>query len=330
MHELSSWRELLGQMISNPTERERLANEIGVRSITLMRWVNGETVPRAQNIRQLVYALPQQYRTSFLELWDGEQPHLSASLSDSSPSELAYDFIMQVLDAHATTQDTLRSWTISHLILQHALRQLDPERIGMAITVVRCMPPSHGGKIHSLREGAGMGTSPWEGDLENKAIFLGAESLAGYAVMAGHMAAIQDINETALLPAYQTGHEVSAIASPILFANRIAGCLLLSSTQRNYFLSQARQALVLGYTRLIALAFEREEFYPSTLIDLRVMPSLEVQRELFVGFQQRVHTIMRESSNRQHLLAFQEAEQLAWQQIEEELIDMSLNTFKDN
>src|SRR5947209_384025 len=194
MLESSSWRELLGQIISNPTERDRLAGEIGVRSITLTRWVNGESMPRPQNIRQLLYALPQQFRVLFLELWDGEQPGFSASLSDSSTSELAYDFIMQVLDARATTPDTLRFWTISRLVLQHALRQLDPERIGMAITVVRCMPPSRERKIRSLREGMGMGTPPWEGDLEHRAMFLGAESLAGHVVMAGRMEAIQDFS----------------------------------------------------------------------------------------------------------------------------------------
>ena len=330
MLESSSWRELLGQIISNPTERDRLAGEIGVRSITLTRWVNGESMPRPQNIRQLLYALPQQFRVLFLELWDGEQPGFSASLSDSSTSELAYDFIMQVLDARATTPDTLRFWTISRLVLQHALRQLDPERIGMAITVVRCMPPSRERKIRSLREGMGMGTPTWEGDLEHRAMFLGAESLAGHVVMAGRMEAIQDLNEATLLPAYQMEHEVSAMASPILYANRIGGCLLFSSTQRDYFLSQTRQALVLGYTRFIALAFEREEYYQPNLIDLRLMPSLEVQQKSLAGFQQRVHTIMRESYNSQHSLAYPEAEQLAWQRIEEELLAMSLNALRDN
>lgn len=330
MLESSSWRGLLGQIISNPTERERLANEIGVRSITLIRWINGDSMPRQQNVRHLLYALPEQYRTPFLELWKGEQPVLTASAQDSSPSELPYDFTMQVLDARATTTDALRFWTISRLVLQQALRQLDPERIGMAITVVRCMPPSREGKIRSLREGMGLGTPPWEDDLEKKAIFLGVESLAGHVVRIGHMEAIQDLKEATLLPAYQTEHEVSALASPILYANRVAGCLLFSSTQHNYFLSQARQALISGYTRLLALAFEPEEFYPLSLIELRLMPPIQVQRELFAEFQQRVYTVVRESYNMQRSLTYQEAEQVAWQQIEEELISMSLNGTGDN
>ncbi len=160
---------------------------------------------------------------------------------------------MQVLEARATVLDPLRYWTIVRLVLQHALRRLDPERIGMAITVVQCMPPVEG-KVRSLRESPGLGTAPWEGDLEQKAKFLGAESLAGYVVTTYREEAVHDLTkETVLLPAYQTEHEVSAIASPILYAHRVAGCLLISSTQVGYFLPEARRTLIHGYTHLLAV-----------------------------------------------------------------------------
>lgn len=329
MSEPSSWRDLLSQITSNPTERERLANEIGVRPITLSRWASGESIPRPQNVRQLLYALPQQYRATFLELLGEEHFALSSSLPDDSSSELAYDFVKQVLDARATTPDGLRFWTISHQVLRHALRQLDSERIGMAITVVRCMPPSHEGKIRSLRESVGLGTPPWEEDLEHRAMFLGTESVAGHVVASGHSEAVQDLAHTILIPAYQSEYEVSAMASPILYANRVAGCLLFSSTQLNYFLPQARQSLILGYTRTIALAFEPEEFYLPERIELRMMPPHHVQRRLFAGFQQRVHTITRDAFNTERPLTYPQAEQVAWQQIEEELIRMATNVTRD-
>lgn len=44
------------------------------------------------------------------------------------------------------------------------------------------MPVSSEGKVRSLRESMGVGTPPWPGDLEHQAMFLGAESLAGYVV----------------------------------------------------------------------------------------------------------------------------------------------------
>src|SRR5712691_5128751 len=183
MPDPSSWREMLGQIASTPTERERLASEIGVRPITLGRWISGESVPRPHNVRQLLQAIPPRHRLLFQRLLR-EEPELSSNspIIDLSP-DIPYSFIMQVLDARATTLDSLRFWTISRLVLQHALRRLDPDRLGMAITVVCCMPPDGHGKIRSLRESFGQGTPPWEGDLETKGMFLGAESLAGYAVM---------------------------------------------------------------------------------------------------------------------------------------------------
>ena len=47
----NDWRELLGSIISETSERERIANEIGVHTGTLMRWVNGDSMPRQQNLR---------------------------------------------------------------------------------------------------------------------------------------------------------------------------------------------------------------------------------------------------------------------------------------
>lgn len=320
MSHASSWREFLKELISIPTQRDRLANELGVRHITLTRWASGESNPRPKHIRQLLQVLPKEQYTQFYALLEQDKFPLLEASADSSSSELPYDFIMQVHDIYATTPDSLRSWTIYRLILQHALRQLDPERLGMSITIVQCMPPAHDGRIHSLREITGQGTPPWEGNLEEKSIFLGAESLAGYAVTVFHPEAVQDLKtETTLIPAYQTEYEISAIASPILFANRIAGCLLISSTQTNYFLSQARLSQINGYARLIALAFEPKEFYPPEIIQLNVMPSTSVQRQLFKTFRQRVHIIMRKAFEKEQTLSVKDAEQMAWQQLEDDL-----------
>src|SRR5436853_7150794 len=54
-----TWRELLGTIISNPAERERLANELGIAKVTLTRWVNSESSPRSHYLRRLVALLPE-------------------------------------------------------------------------------------------------------------------------------------------------------------------------------------------------------------------------------------------------------------------------------
>jgi GAF domain-containing protein len=271
----------------------------------------------------LLYALPRQRDVLFPLLKEEFSDLADVDERADVPQEIPSQFLMEVLDTRATIPDALRFWAITRLVLQHALRQLDVENVGMAITVVRCMPPSSGGRIRSLRESLGQGTPPWEGDLEQKAIFLGAESLAGYVVTTGRPAAVDDLREEAtLLPAYQTEHEVSAAAHPILYANRIAGCLLFSSTQPNYFLSSSRLLLIRGYTHLISLAFDPMEFYEPQLIQLGVMPPLEVQRKYLAGFRKLVLKLMRDSTGTPQPLTNFQAEQLAWQQLEETLLQL--------
>jgi len=323
MVEQLSWREQLSKIISNPGERERIANEIGVRAVTMSRWISGESVPRPHNLRLLLNALPKQQRDELLESMEEDLSDLAVSALPDISSEIAYKFIMEVFDARATTSDTLRYWTISHLVLEQAIRQLDPERVGMAITIVRCMPPTNDGKIHSLRESQGLGTPPWSGNLEQNAIFLGAESLAGYVVASCRVEAVQDlVKDRTFLPAYQTEHEVSAIAHPIMMAGRIAGCLLVSSTQPNYFLTQSRLSLIHGYANLITLAFEPHEFYKPELVELRVMPPLHVQRKYFASFRQRLLRIMMESAATERPLINIQAEELVWQELEEILLHL--------
>ena len=59
MQQPAIWRELLRSSIENSQERQRIASELGVNPMTLMRWVNGESVPRSKNLRRLLSALPQ-------------------------------------------------------------------------------------------------------------------------------------------------------------------------------------------------------------------------------------------------------------------------------
>jgi hypothetical protein len=319
----SSWRDLLKSIISDHAERERIANEMGVRSITLTRWTTSESTPRPQNLRQLLYALPK-HRDQFSLLLEEEHIDLTDTGASEPPDEIDYRFIRQVFEARATTPSNLLFWTLCRKVLQHALRRLDPERIGMAITVVQCMPASSKGKVRSLRERMGLGTPPWEGDLEHKAMFLGAESLAGYVVTNCRQGVVNELREgTSFLPAYQVEHEVSALAHPLLYTNRVAGCLLLSSTEPNYFLSPSRLSLIADYAQLVALAFTPEQFVPPEQIELQLMPTAERQRELFATFQQRIIVVMKEALNTNRLITRIEAEQLVWQQLEEELIHIS-------
>ena len=193
----------------------------------------------------------------------------------------------------------------------------------MSITLVQCMPPSraHGNKICSLRERAGKGTFPWAADLEHLALFLGMESLGGYATESRHIVNVDDLRKAKLLPAYQTEYEISAAAHPIMLGGRVAGCLSASSTQVAYF-TQARQALLAAFSDLASLAFEKEEFYPADMIELRVMPKPEMQRPILSTFRQRVSKTLTNAAHQRLHMSNLEAEQKVWSELEDELLNL--------
>src|SRR5436305_9448643 len=59
MQEARTWRELLANIIRDGKEKQRLIEELGINSITLTRWVNGDSDPRPQNLRRLISVLPE-------------------------------------------------------------------------------------------------------------------------------------------------------------------------------------------------------------------------------------------------------------------------------
>jgi transcriptional regulator with XRE-family HTH domain len=318
-----TWRSLLKTIINDSHERQRLAEELGIKPITLTRWANGESDPRPQNLRHLLIAIPQ-HRDQMLDLIrkeTGFEEFTNAGFDESSVS-IPSAFYNRVFTARASTVETMRFWSICNLILQQAVSQLDPDRLGIAVNVVRCMTPSpEDHKVHSLRESVGFGTHPWSGDLEQKAMFLGAESLCGYVATLCRPASNQNIDEKQnLIPAHRVEHEKSASVHPILFAGRIAGCLLVSSTQYHYFLSQTRLTLIENYANLLALAFEPEEFYEPEDIELFVMPNQEEQKKYFANFRQRVANTMIEGARNKQPVNNIQAEQIVWRQLEEELL----------
>lgn len=326
MQQIKTWRDLLTLILNDPHEKQRLLEELGIRPITLNRWLDGDTTPRPQNMHLLLNVFPQ-YRDQFLDLLRYEKgfEELMATMDDSSAKEIPPAFYIRVFSARASTIESQRFWSIGSLILQEAIGQLDPDRLGLAVIVVRCMPPPPGSsKVRSLRESIGVGTTPWPSDLEQHALFLSAESLSGYAVSLCRPAVNQDIaSDTSFVPTSPGEHEKSATAYPILYAGRVAGCLLVSSTQVNYFLSQTRTTLIQHYADLLALAFEPDDFYAPQDIELQVMPPHPVQRPYFANFRQRVARTMIQGVQKRRPINNLDAEKLVWQELEEELLQLN-------
>lgn len=326
-HKEETWRELLGNSIKSPQERQRIARELNINPMTLTRWVNRETDPHPQNLRRLLHALPQ-YRQRLITLIEQEFPGLFEATPDEEehqvPATIPSEFYKRALYTHAYTPKSLLFSRLGDLILQQALDQLDPHRQGLAIMVACCMPPSLGQKIRSLRERLGRGTPPWSRYLEMQAILLGAESLAGHAISSGHLLVNQNLrDEHSIAPGYRGPWEVSAAAIPIISKGKIGGSLLAVSTQPDYFLS-TRCQLIESYDELIALIFAPEDLYEYHQIELAILPRYEEQQPYLSKFQQQLIDLMKQSGGTQQPRTVSEAEQLIWLQIETELLHASL------
>lgn len=326
MQTSQTWREFLGTCIADTSERQRIADFLGIAQITLTRWVSGESHPRVANLRKLLLALPNQ-RERLLALIQQEYSGFATAIQDEAESGeltgIPSEFYSRVLYTLTNTAKDVLFRLLTDMILQQALKHLDPERLGMAIIVARCMPPSRENKVQTLRENVGRGSPPWGDNLEQQAILLGAESLTGYAVMSLHLVVNQNLrDERNPAAGYRGPGEESAAATPIKRCGGVAGSLLVSSTQPDYFVP-ARSMLVEQYAALLALAFDCGDFYDPQCIELGLVPSAQEQRPYFSGFQQRVLQFMREANREHHPMTYSQAEQKVWQQIEEELLRVS-------
>jgi hypothetical protein len=314
-----AWSNILQGMIKSTAERQRLSAALGVTTMTLSRWASGESKPQRPHLINLLQVVHPNQRQELLEALSEQYPDLQ--LDDNAIENIPSDFFARILNIRTTTTESLRFWRISEEVLKQTLHQLDPNRLGMAIKLVQCMPPRpEDNKIRSLRERAGKGSSPWTADLDHDVLFLGLESLSGYAVEVRHIVSDDDLRQGGkTFPAIQDVYEVSAAAHPIRFEGRIAGCLLASSTQPRYF-SQQRLNLLTIFSDLISLAFDNDDFYPASSIELRVMPKPEIQRPILANFRQRVTAKFQQAMFQHQNLSNAQIELLAWQELENELL----------
>jgi hypothetical protein len=190
----------------------------------------------------------------------------------------------------------------------------------MAAPLVQCMRCIHSETVGCLRETCLLGSPPWRTD-QLTPLFLGAESLSGYAVTTARPAICQNLRTNpAFLPARVEAYEESAVAYPLLQGERVGGCLMVATAQIDFF-TPPRLRLVNAYADLAVLALRDDQFYEKQAIQLRTMPATDVQQTHFASFRRRVNEMIN-APDRQ-VANIVEAEQLVWSQLAEEL--MSLN-----
>ena len=320
INEPPTWSIVLQGIIRSPAERKRLAAALSMSDMTLTRWANGESHPQRPHLIRLLQVLQPRHRDDMLRAFEEVYPEIQSWIHSDVTETISSEFFAQVLSIRTMTTESLRFWRISDMVLKQALLQLDPNSTGMAIKLIACMPPRNG-KIRSIRECAGKGTPPWTADLEHDVLFLGLESMSGYAVESRHFVNNNDLRQNKTVPAYQGEFEISAVAYPIHLEGRIAGCLLASSTQEEYF-SQQRIALLGAFSDLISLAFDKKDFYKPSLLELRFMPPPEVQKPIIATFRERVTRKFQTMTRRDSRLSNAEVELEVWQEIEDQLLSL--------
>ncbi len=322
MEEKYTWRELLGRIISDPQERQRIADAVNVNPITLTRWATNKSNPRQDNLRPLLEALPH-HRQQLAELIALEFPdffHVDPKPEESLQS-IPSAFYTHVLNAYTTSPHQLRTSSVCLLILQQILSHLDPEQQGLLAIIAQCVPPQPGQKVQSLRKTMGRGNDPWGSHMDHQTQFYGAESQAGHALISKHPIILQTREERMrLFPLHILNDEEGYATYPILLADRAAGSLCISTTQRDYF-TQMRLDLIQSYTDLLALAFRTNEFFNLHDIELRMMLPRQQQIPYLRGFQSRVTQYMIKASQEGEHLTRPVAETRIWQQLETELFE---------
>lgn len=326
-NEISCWQDFLGVLIESPQEKQRIATQTEVTSITLERWTKQTSRPHVNNMRKLLQTLPPAAYAPFVRLIAAEFPDLARqnAMLRRVYQEIPPEFYGRILSAYAEMPWPLCHDIIRDLIFQQAIEHLDPERLGMSIGLVSFVRPSKGCKVRSLRSIGGIGTPPWKRDQAQKTIFLGAESLAGHSIHLFHRVVISSRQASSFFPAHWTEREQSTVVVPITHRSRVAGCLLASSATADYFVEGQPPVLIFErYAQLATLVFEPEAFFSLDEIDLHYMPPHEQQAPYFREINQRVSQQFRLAQVLGVHCTLEEARQQAWREVEEELIQAFL------
>ncbi len=274
--------------------------------------ISGVQSPRQRIARGLASPVPRQKteETSQKLNLDEQRASITYLVDTRGPQREIYRRVLELREA--TVEDDVRRWQITQAIFEDALSRLDPERLGLSILYARLMPPREDG-IHSLYELEMRGSYPWPFTLESKA-YLGSTTLAGTAAMLHHMQRWNDLDSDGRLQIMADDLEQSACAQPLMLAGRMAGVLVVSSTQPGFFIDSMVCRSVIEYARLLTLALNDDDFYPFSQLHLMPMPDLKWQRaEMSRSYVNRVIACARQAN-----LSLPEAEEHARREMEEE------------
>ncbi len=169
--------------------------------------------------------------------------------------------------------------------------------LDVSMTILKCIPPLQGKDVRTLSQQFSLGTPPWNTVIEQKSYFLGAESVAGQAVITASVFVVQNIrnhDDPSMVSIHQDEHVRSALALPLQRDGQIAGCLLVQSTQPNFF-TPLLITLILQYSHLLAIVLHDDELYAREQIDLQMVPPIPEQQYYLAHLRDRVSALIKHS-----------------------------------
>ncbi len=307
---------LLSFLIKNDRrEVLRIARAVDVSDNTVYRWLNGTSEPRHNHLHCLLEALsqaPQMHTLAPVEAAHHEyEPHITghAGGNEKVPQEIFH----RVLEQVAMAADDASRRHIAKTIFEYALLHLDPKRHGMALTYAQLMSPQADGTIHSLCEVEMRGQTPWTSALEYKT-YLGSTTLAGAAANFQRVRSWSCKDSAVRVPVGLDKNERSSCAAPVMRGGRVAGVLIVSSTQSDFVRNPVIPEAISDYANMLATGLPDHEFYPRHLLRLVPMPELDWQRDIIARtYRKRVVECARMDG-----LPFPEAERKVLQDLERE------------
>ena len=241
---------------------------------------------------------------------DEQRASIAHLVDTRGPQKDIYRRVLELREA--TVENDARRWHITQTVFEDALLRLDLEHLGLSMLYARLMPPREDG-IHSLYELEMRGSYPWPFTLETK-VYLGSTTLAGTAAMLHRMQRWDALVDDGRVQIMVDDLEQSACAQPLMLAGRMAGVLVVSSTQPGFFTDSTVCQSVIEYARLLTLALNDDDFYPFSQLHLKPMPDLKWQRaEMGRSYVNRVIVCARRAN-----LSLPEAQEYVRREMEEE------------
>lgn len=315
LKEPRSWREILRTVLLDTQERQRLEKLFDARS--LRRWANGEANPQLQNFRSLLQALPQ-HRYQMISLIGQEFPDILERLEisdvEDTLSTIPSPVYARVLEERAKSTSPLNLWGVGMLVLQNLVKHLSAPQSGIAALFAQCITPPKGEtKIRALRENFLQANTLWPTPFASNTepYFWGAESVAGSVVASCQPAVYHDTKQEHFLLMHPSEnvlrHMNSLIAYPILQGERVAGCLVVLSTQPRFF-TNLRFEVVKLYSELLAQAFRECEFYMRFDVELSTIPEASLQLLFLSSFREKANALHRSAEQHGTPMSYTEAE----------------------